>query len=55
MEVPAAKKQKTESESQLDSDKSKTSDFGSTEITVKSDTSSLSEKAVAVKLETDFS
>ena len=55
MEVPATKKLKTESESQLDSDKSKTSDSGSTEITVKSDTSSLSEKAVAVKLETDFS
>lgn len=51
MEVPAAKKQKTESESQLDSDKSKTS--MSTEITVTSDTSSLSEKAVKVKLETD--
>ena len=55
MEVPPAKKQKTESESQLDSDKSKTRVSGSTEITVTSDTSSLSEKAVKVKLETHSS
>ncbi len=53
MEIPSAKRQKTESESQLDSDKSKTRASGSTEITVTSDTSSLSEKAVAVKLEAD--